>query len=423
MGKRHRCHNNQREFVSKKLRCNSRVPLTTDYELVSKHDYVTVDDFVFVRPYVFEFKCHFKPRWRDRTIFDVFVDEFRHAGREYWVSEFQRNRVFVDGQAIDQSVRWYDGCEVVHVVHRHESAVLASPIHIAIDHEGFVVVSKPSSMPVHPCGTYRRNTLQFLLRAFHGYGPLLCVHRLDKETSGLVILAKTPAFAAQFTEEIKQHRFIKTYVAEVVGLFPDSVSECSEPLLWNKRELFASVDKDGLVAKTTFSVVARDTRRNTSIVECQPLTGRTHQIRVHLAHVGYPIVNDWLYGKNHRPYEKNNIDKPSGTNLSSITLHHQKFKMMECQTDEVRPSNKACEWVQTRRKNNRILSSLEEGVELECKNCPQVTNEKNVLTNVMVIHLHALRYKSDNWSFEVLPPPWIYYSDEPPPSKSFCSIL
>lgn len=419
MGKRKHRPDSFKDHVLKRPRGSGR-PQDSDYDFITSHDYVTIGNFTYVRPYVFEFKCHFKPRWRNRTIFDVFVEEFRHAGRNYWLDEFKNHRVLADGTPIDQTSLWVDGLEVVHVVHRHESAVLASPIHIALDHDGFIVVSKPSSMPVHPCGTYRRNSLQFLLRAFHGYGPLLCVHRLDKETSGLVILAKTAEFAARFTEEIKQHKFIKTYVAEVVGLFPDTINECSEPLVWDKREMRASVSKQGLEAKTEFSVLVRDSERNTSVVECQPLTGRTHQIRIHLAHIGFPIINDPLYSCESPTVN----DTPSvAEDLSTITLHHEKFREENPLDDDVRPSNKVCGWLQTaRRKSNRMLSPLEEGVALGCSNCPQITNSKNVATNAMAIHLHALQYKSENWTFEVPPPPWMYQTSPVKTSRNFCSL-
>lgn len=422
MGKRKRDLSNTQPLAPKRSRGSSNNSQTSsDYDYVTHCDYVTIGNFIYVRPYVFEFKCHFKPRWRDRTVFDVFVEEFRHVGREYWVNEFYNKRVLADGRPIDQTVIWTDGCKVVHVVHRHESAVLATPIYVAVDHDGFVVVSKPPSMPVHPCGTYRRNTLQFLLRAFHGYGSLLCVHRLDKETSGLVILAKTTAFASRFTEEIKQHKFTKTYVAEVVGMFPDTIMECLEPIFWDKREMRASIEKHGLEAKTAFSVLARNSKRNTSIVECRPFTGRTHQIRIHLAHLGHPIVNDPLYGDENLASEKSPLRTE---NLSTVTLHHEKFAEPNPLNDDIRPSNSVCGWVQAaRRKNNKVFSSLEEGVELGCTNCPQVTNSKNVAMDAMVIHLHALRYKSDQWTFEVPPPPWMYRNDPVRTTRNFCTLL
>lgn len=383
----------------------------TDYDYITKHDYVILDDLMFVRPYVFEFRCYFKPRWLNRNIFDVFVDEFHHAGREYWKAEFSNGHVLCNGRPMGEDAVWNDGMEVVHIVHRHESAVLSTKIDIAVDEEGYVVVSKPPSMPVHPCGTYRRNCLQFVLRAFHGYDQLLCVHRLDKETSGLVILAKNAEYAARFSEEIKTHRVLKTYLAEVHGMFPDNMTECTQRIFWDKRKMRAFVRDNGLDAQTSFKVVGHNKRLNTTIIECKPLTGRTHQIRVHLAYLGYPIINDPLYSMQHTQLDEDDTStryRPcTNRKLSSITLDRPFFKE-EGLNDETRPSNRVCEWSQrAQREHRRQLTALEEGKLLHCSTCPQVTNTKNVGVGAMFIHLHALKYESDNWSFQVAPPAWV----------------
>lgn len=382
----------------------------TDFDFVTKHDYVILGDFLYVRPYVFEFKCFFKPRWRDRTIFEVFVDEFRYADREYWHAEFRDGRILRNGVVIGEDAIWTDSIEVLHLVHRHESAVLSRPIQVAVDRDDFVVVSKPPSMPVHPCGTYRRNSLQFILNAFHGYGRLQCIHRLDKETSGLVILAKTSEAAAQFSESMKAGKVRKTYLAEVHGTFPSEGRHCTTPILWDKREMRAMPHDDGLHAETTFKIVSSDEQRGTSIVECKPVTGRTHQLRVHLAHLGFPIVNDPIYGNEQSEKEErgNSWYTPcKSLELSNITLDRPEFDDSAVDIC-ARPTTKLNEWSEKmERDHKRKLTSVEEGKLLKCSNCPQVTNIKNVSMNSMFIHLHALKYESEQWCFEVEKPPWM----------------
>lgn len=405
----------------------------TDFDYITKHDYVTVGDVMYVRPYVFEYKCFFKPRWKDRYIFDAFVDEFPHVDTGYWQAEFRNSRVLCNGKAIGEDVLWEEGKQVVHIVHRHESAVIFHDIEICADEEGYVVVSKPASMPVHPCGTYRRNSLQFVLRAFYGYEQLLCVHRLDKETSGLVILAKDTKHASMFSKVIQEHRVTKTYLAEVHGMFPTSVTECLAHIYWNKRSMRSSVPdtsggdgggSGGQEAKTSFRVIGRNGKRQTTVVECTPLTGRTHQIRVHLTHLGYPIVNDPLYGISALGQQKNNNDANSSKlealismnnptpqftqkNISAVRLNQSEFRE-DGLNNEIRPSNGVCEWSQRmQEEHGGRLTSAEEGKLLECGNCPQVSNVKNVECKTMYIHLHALKYKSEDWSFQVSPPIWM----------------
>lgn len=382
----------------------------SDLNYISKYDYVIIGDLMYVRPYVFEFKANFKQRWKHKTIFEVFCQEFKHAESDYWAKEFKEGRILCNGARVGENVIWDDGLEVVHIVHRHESAVLSQKIEIAHNHEHFLVVSKPPSIPIHPCGTYRRNSLQFILKSFYNSGHLYAVHRLDKETSGLVIFAKTPEYASRFSCEIKEHKVRKTYLAGVRGIFPKHITECSEPLYWHKREMKAFIRSDGVEAKTLFKTLSSNISEGTSVVECKPVTGRTHQIRVHLAHLGYPIVNDHLYGSSSSTDSNSAIS--SHQNTSSVTLLDSEFKE---QSDEIERSQtyRACEWSrETYAKKGRHLTHIEEGHALSCSNCPQVTNVKNVEVQAMYIHLHALKYESEEWSFEVPLPKWMKQEKE-----------
>lgn len=395
-----------------------------DIDFISQDDYIISGGLQYVRPYVFEFRCYFKPRWKNKTVFDVFMDEFRHADYDYWCKEFYDGRVLCSGRPIDKDTQWEDGMLVVHIVHRHESPVFAKKLDIVQDTKDFVVVNKPASMPVHACGTYRRNTLVAVLRAFHGYEALHVLHRLDKETSGLVVLGKTPASASQFSKALKERSVFKTYVAEVNGLFPDDLSECTRPVLWDKREIRASVSDEGLEAKTEFKVLRRNQARGTSFLECRPLTGRSHQIRIHLAHLGYPIVNDPLYGKVADKGEAGGHGRSPTSDARQPSLLEGPFA--ETAVDGyMRESDMACEWSENvRRKVGRSLTTLEEGKKLSCSNCPQVTNSKNVGLEDMVIHLHALRYESGKWNFEVPEAEWMQNGEEQRPSglRKMCAM-
>ncbi|KAI0565683.1 RNA pseudouridylate synthase [Gracilaria domingensis] len=403
MGRKRKPMDYNRGPLKRARTSNPRQKRVSDLDYIGKDDYVQHEGLLYVRPYVFEFRTNFKPRWTGKTVYDVFCQEFKHTEREYWSREFKEGRILCAGKAVDVGVVWQDGMEVIHLVHRHESAVLSEKIHIAHDHEGFVVVSKPPSLPIHPCGTYRRNCLQFVLKAFYGMGTLLSVHRLDKETSGLVIMAKNSTYAAQFANEIKDRKVRKTYLAEVNGIFPETRVECREPIFWNKREMKASISSNGMEAVTVFSRMSHDCKKNRSIIECRPITGRTHQIRVHLAHLGYAIVNDPLYGPNSHPAEVLNT---KAVNTSSLLLTHNSFKD-EATMNENRQTYLACEWSKAAQKRHgRHLTCLEEGKKLACSNCPQVTNVKNVSIDKMYIHLHAQKYESSDWSFEVPPPQW-----------------
>eukprot|EP00731_Ephydatia_muelleri_P026928 Em0018g1028a len=183
---------------------------------------------------------------------------------------------------------------ICHTVHRHEPPVTAQPLKIIHEGDDIVVIDKPSSIPVHPCGRYRHNTVVFLLGKEHNLFNLRTIHRIDRLTSGLLIFAKSLARAQSLEAQIRGRELDKEYVCRVGGEFPSGTVECNEPILIVSMKLgICKVDPQGKDCSTTFTRLSYNGR--TSVVKCIPKTGRMHQIRVHLQWLGYPIVNDPLY--------------------------------------------------------------------------------------------------------------------------------
>lgn len=216
--------------------------------------------------------------------------------------------------------------KIFHKIHRHEPPVTAEDVQIVHKDDVVVVIDKPGSMPVHPTGRYRHNTVMFWLAKERGIRNLYPVHRLDKLTSGLLVFARNPQKAELIAQEIRSTRVQKTYLARVEGKFPASTDGSEEkeskadtmrdadwvddklivtaPILITTdiglREL-NRVDYDDIRSKpceTHFKRLFYDGTH--SVVECAPKTGRTHQIRVHLAYLGHPIANDPLYNPRFR---------------------------------------------------------------------------------------------------------------------------
>ena len=123
------------------------------------------------------------------------------------------------------------------------------------------------------------------------------VNRLDRLTSGLMILALTSKASRHLAEEFMSGSVRKEYVARVRGRFPDQIVEVDLPLLTVDRQMgLVIVTPEGKEARTVFKKLWYDVDRDESVVHCRPLTGRTHQIRVHLQYLGHAIANDPLYG-------------------------------------------------------------------------------------------------------------------------------
>ncbi|KAL6552422.1 hypothetical protein OROHE_007786 [Orobanche hederae] len=164
---------------------------------------------------------------------------------------------------------------------------------------------------VHPCGQYRKNTVVGILQAEHDLGPLFrilliiwkTIHRLDRLVSGLLILARSTSRADIFRQQIESGEVKKQYIARVVGVFPENEQVANANVNYNAREGKSTVEVEngsngnntikGKAACTRFTRIS--TNGEQSIVSCEPITGRTHQIRVHLQFLGHPIANDMLY--------------------------------------------------------------------------------------------------------------------------------
>jgi 23S rRNA pseudouridine1911/1915/1917 synthase len=161
--------------------------------------------------------------------------------------------------------------------------------------ESVLVIDKPAGLPMHTTAKFWRNTLTALLRERYPDESMEVAHRIDRETSGVLVIARGREVASFLTQAFARRAVQKTYLALVKGHPPDA-GKIDQPikLLDTKSHVMMGPAPDGLPAVTGFRVVRRFAEH--ALVEAHPETGRQHQIRVHLQSLGHPIVGDKLYG-------------------------------------------------------------------------------------------------------------------------------
>ncbi|MBN3298763.1 RUSD2 protein, partial [Amia calva] len=248
-----------------------------------------------VHPYYFDFKTYCKGRWVGKSLLEVFRSEFRAEPLEYYEKAAQKGRIRLNEKPVDSlSVILKNNDFMRNRIHRHEPPVSARPLEILADDGELVVVDKPASLPVHPCGRFRHNTVIFILGKEHGLSGLHTVHRLDRLTSGVLLFARTLAASQKLDQLVRDRQLEKEYVCRVQGEFPEGEIVCEEPILVVSYKVgVCRVDQRGKPCRTVFHRLSSD--GCSSVVRCLPLTGRTHQIRVHLQFLGHPILNDPIY--------------------------------------------------------------------------------------------------------------------------------
>lgn len=218
----------------------------------------------------------------------------------------ERGLITVAGQVPKASYRVQLGDQVLVRVPAAEPAEVnaeAIPLTIVYEDADVIVVDKRAGMVVHPAHGHRSGTLVNALLAhcpdLAGIGGELrpgIVHRLDKDTSGLIIIAKNDSAHRKLQEQFKTRSIHKTYVALVEGLLavPHGIVDAPIGRDPQHRQRMAVLSRGGREARTVYC--AQEYFAQHTLVEAEPVTGRTHQIRVHFSFIGHPVAGDRVYG-------------------------------------------------------------------------------------------------------------------------------
>lgn len=265
---------------------------------------------------------------------DIYIAEnFNELSRTMIKKLIESNNILVNDKSekVSYKVQANDNISI-DVPEAKETKLKAQeiPLDIIYEDSDIIVVNKPKGMVVHPAngnpdGTLVNAILSICKNSLSGIGGELrpgIVHRLDKDTSGLIIVAKNDKAHINMSEQIKERNVKKTYIALVRGNVPEEEATINMPIgRSTKDRKKMAVTKNGKQAITHFKVLKRYSKY--TLLEIKIETGRTHQIRVHMAHIGHPIIGDELYG-----YVDENLIKRQA-------LHAYGLKFKQPRTKEV----------------------------------------------------------------------------------------
>ncbi|MGH4125695.1 MAG: RluA family pseudouridine synthase [Clostridium sp.] len=240
------------------------------------------------------------------TRLDVFIStRLENKSRSYVQGIIEGGAAFVNGKCRKSNYKLkVDEIIELSIPEPAELDVVAEdiPLDVIYEDSDVIVINKPQDMVVHPApGNYSGtlvNALLYHCKDLSGINGILrpgIVHRIDKDTSGALVVAKNDNSHSSLAEQLKDHSMTRSYLALVEGIIKQEVGSVDEPIGRHPKDrIKMAVVESGKKAITHYKVIERF--GSYTLVECNLETGRTHQIRVHMAKIGHPLVGDLVYG-------------------------------------------------------------------------------------------------------------------------------
>ena len=244
----------------------------------------------------------------DKYLSQLFIDK----SRSYLQGLIKKGNIVVNDKEIKSNykLKCYDEIKVAlpePIMLKVEPEDI--PLDIIYEDSDLIVINKPQGMVVHPApGNYNGTLVNALLyhctdlSTINGVVRPGIVHRIDKDTTGILVIAKNDEAHNCLSDQLRDHSMKREYYALVEGIIKEDRGTIDKPLGRNKKDrLKMGIVPDGRHAVTHYDVIER--YKGTTLVKCRLETGRTHQIRVHMASIGHPLVGDPLYGFKKQKYK------------------------------------------------------------------------------------------------------------------------
>jgi len=274
-------------------------------------------------PKTIRYKLSVKLKNEGLTILELYSNSFPKVDKQVWIDKIENGLLTVNGQKCETNLVLKAGWLTENIAHNKTEPNVSNELKLIYEDDFILVLNKPSPLPMHPSGRFNRNTLTNFLKLAFPKKDLKIVHRLDANTTGVIILAKNAEIAKQLGNQFQNNTVKKEYLALVEGIINEDSLLIKEKISKTKTVSGGrEVSEEGLESETKITILERNIENNTTLLKVEPKNGRTNQIRLHLASVNHPIVGDLGY-KNIDYFKNNPLTYPD----DSLFLHAHKIKI------------------------------------------------------------------------------------------------